>query len=131
MADARTEADAALFGIAYLGVADLFSKATSSPQTTELNAHKRAPTLMKWVNLGGIESLFLIGILTAAAPRGHKKWPVLGGTVSLAITYAEYVYAKNCGLKSMEPGTEDYGGSSAAVPNMVFRRASVRVRGDG
>lgn len=103
----RTEADAALFGISYLGVADLFSKATSSPQTTEINAHSRAPTLMKWVNLGALESVFLIGILVAAAPAGHKRWPIMGGSASLAITYAEYVYAKNCGLQSTAPGTEE------------------------
>lgn len=102
----RTEADAALFGISYLGVADLFSKGTSSPQTTEINAHSRAPTLMKWVNISAAESIALIGVLVAAAPPGHKRWPILGGSMSLVITYAQYTYAKQCGLQSIEPGTE-------------------------
>lgn len=125
---ARTEADAGLFGISYIAIADIFSKATSSPQTTEINAKKRAPTLMKWVNLGAAESVFLVLILIAAAPNGHKRWPLLGGLTSLSITYAEYVYAKKCGLNSDEPGTEDYG-SSAAVRN-PSSRSYARSRGD-
>lgn len=104
---ARTEADAALFGISYLGVADLFSKGTSSPQTTEINAHSRAPTLMKWVNISAVESVALILVLWMAAPTGHKRWPILGGSMSLVITYVQYLYAKMCGLQSDEPGTED------------------------
>lgn len=104
---ARTEADAALFGIAYLGIGDIFSKGTSSPQTTEINAKTRAPTLMKWVNISAVESAGLIFVLTAAAPPGHKRWPLVGGATSLAVTYAEYIYAKRCGLESMEPGTEE------------------------
>jgi hypothetical protein len=104
---ARTEADAALFGIAYLGIGDIFSKGTSSPQTTEINAKTRASTLMKWVNISAVESAGLIFVLTAAAPPGHKRWPLIGGSTSLAVTYAEDIYAKQCGLASMEPGTEE------------------------
>lgn len=110
MAAGRTEADAALFGISYLGVADLFSKGTSSPQTTEINAKHRVATLMKWVNISAIESLALIVVLVLAAPRGHKRWPILGGTMSLIITYSEYLYAKACGIKSTAPVTEDFAG---------------------
>lgn len=104
---ARTETDAAMFGIAYLGIGDIFSKGTSSPQTTEINAHSRAPTLMKWVNISAVESAGLIFVLTAAAPPGHKRWPLMGGSLSLAVTYAEYIYAKRWGLQSTEPGTEE------------------------
>lgn len=103
----RTEADAALFGISYLASADIFSKGTSSPQTTEINAHSRAPTLMKWVNISAVESFALVGVLVAAAPPGHKRWPALGGFTSLAITYSQYIYAKKCGLASTQPGTEE------------------------
>jgi len=105
---ARTESDAALFGIAYLGVKDIYSTDNSSPQTTHLNAKKRAPTLMKWVNIAAVESAGVIFLLTAAAPSGHKRWPMSGGILALVITYGQYLYAKNCGLKSAEPGTEDY-----------------------
>lgn len=111
MSKPRTETDAALFGIAYLGVADLFSKGNSSPQTTEINAKHRAPTLMKWVNIESVESVFLILVLSLTAVPGHRRWPVLGGALSLAITYGQYVYAKACGIMSDEPGTEDFGPS--------------------
>lgn len=104
----RTEADAGLFGISYIAIADLFSKGNSSPQTTELNAKHRAPTLMKWVNIETAESVFFVGILTMAAPPGHKQWPILGGATSLAITYGQYVYAKACGMTSNEPATEQF-----------------------
>lgn len=106
---AREVSDAALFGIAYLGIKDIFSTDNSSPQTTELNAHKRAPTLMKWVNIGAVESLGLVLVLTLAAPSGHKHWPLMGGLASLAITYGLYLYAKECGVKSNAPATEEYG----------------------
>ncbi|HXT92375.1 MAG TPA: hypothetical protein VN714_24335, partial [Trebonia sp.] len=43
-------------GIAFLVSAgivnEIIAAACSSPQTTEINAAKRADTLMKWVNLG-------------------------------------------------------------------------------
>ena len=105
----RTEGDAALFGIAFLGVKDIYSADNSSPQTTEINAKHRAPTLMKWVNIAGVESAGLILVLTATAPPGHKRWPVLGGLLSLIITYGQYLYAKACGLASVEDGTETFG----------------------
>lgn len=105
---ARTESDAALFGISYLGVADLFSKGNSSPQTTEINARHRAPTLMKWVNIESVESIGLVALLMAAAPPGHKRWPFFGGMLSLIVTYSQYLYAKACGMKSTEPPTETF-----------------------
>lgn len=116
---ARTEGDATLFGVSYIAVADLFSKGNSSPQTTELNAAHRAPTLMKWVNIETAESLFFIGILTAAAPKGHKQWPIMGGLTSLALTYGQYVYAKQCGMSSTEDPTEKFppGNNQGTRPN--------------
>jgi hypothetical protein len=109
---ARTETDAALFGISYLGIKDIFSTDNSSPQTTEINAKHRAPTLMKWVNFASIESLGLVALLTMTAPPGHKRWPLLGGLTSLVVTYGMYIYAKACGLKSIEDGTETWGAST-------------------
>lgn len=105
----RTETDALAFGVAYLGVKDIYSADNSSPQTTELNAKKRAPTLMKWVNIAGVESIALVWVMTMASLPGHRKWPVLGGVMGLAVTYGQYLYAKMCGLQSMEDGTEDWG----------------------
>ena len=105
---ARNETDAALLGIAYLGVKDIYSADNSSPQTTEINAKHRVSTLMKWVNIAAAESLSIVLILAAAAPRGHKKWPFLGGMLALGVTYGQYVYAKACGVKSQEPVTEHF-----------------------
>lgn len=104
----RTETDAALFGICYLGVADLFSKGNSSPQTTEINAKHRVATLMKWVNIESVESLFLVFVLSLTAQPGHRRWPIFGGLLSLIITYGQYLYAKACGMASNEEGTEDF-----------------------
>lgn len=105
---ARTETDAAMLGIAYLGVKDIFSTDNSSPQTTEINAKHRVATLMKWVNIAAVECFGLIFVLTAAAPRGHKRWPIFGGLLGLVVTYGMYVYAKACGVQSNEPPTEDF-----------------------
>jgi hypothetical protein len=105
----RNEVDAVAFGVTFLGVKDIYSADNSSPQTTEINAHKRAPTLMKWVNIAAVESGALVLLMTSAAPPGHKRWPFMGGVLALAITYSQYLYARNCGIQSMEPGTEDYG----------------------
>jgi glutathione S-transferase len=113
---ARTEADAALLGIAYLGVKDIYSADNSSPQTTEINANKRAPTLMKWVNIAAVESLAIVALLTAAAPKGHKRWPSLGGLLALVVTYGQYIYAKNCGLQNGGESTETDAIFAAPVP---------------
>lgn len=98
-------------GIAFLVaagiVAEIVAKVNSSPQTTELNAEKRAPTLMKWVHIGMVEASLL---LLAAMYFGKENTVpfIAGGAAELGITYAEYVYAKHCGLNSSEPGTEYY-----------------------
>jgi hypothetical protein len=105
---ARNETDAALLGIAFLGVKDIYSADNSSPQTTEINAQHRVATLMKWVNIAAAESIGVILILTAAAPRGHKRWPFFGGMLALVVTYAQYLYAKSCGVKSNAPPTENF-----------------------
>lgn len=123
----RTEADAALLGIAFLGVKDIYSADNSSPQTTELNAAKRAPTLMKWVNIAAVESMGVVVLLTAAAPPGHKRWPLFGGVLALGVTYTQYLYAKQCGLKSTEDGTEEYGPPESSGPHSPAR--AVRTRG--
>lgn len=114
---ARNETDAALLGIAFLGVKDIYSADNSSPQTTEINARHRVSTLMKWVNIAAVESIGVVLILTAAAPRGHKRWPFFGGMLALVVTYGQYLYAKMCGMQSSEPPTEDftYGGNTKAT----------------
>jgi hypothetical protein len=95
------------FIVSYGIVCEIVAKACSSPQTAELNAHKRAPTLMKWVNIGMVESA---GVVAAAAyfDRPHASPILWGGIAGGLVTYGQYVYAKQCGLNSDEPGTEDW-----------------------
>ena len=61
-------------GVAFLVSAgivyEIIAAACSSPQTTELNAGTRAPTLMKWVNLGLIQAGASVAI---AAVLDKKK----------------------------------------------------------
>jgi preprotein translocase subunit SecY len=94
-------------------VAEIVAKACSSPQTTELNADKRAPTLMKWVNIGMAEAAVFI-VIAAALDRRHRRAIIIGGTLEGVITYAEYLHGKKAGLASNAPGTEDTGGAAPA-----------------
>jgi hypothetical protein len=90
-------------GLTYEAIA----KACSSPQTAELNADKRAPTLMKWVNIGTAEALVLV-VIAAAIDKPHRPEILWGGGIAAVVTYVEYLYAKQAGLKSSEPGTETW-----------------------
>jgi hypothetical protein len=103
-------------GIAFLvaagTMAEFVAKACSSPQTTELNADARAPTLMKWVNVGVAEGVLMTGIAFALSPEVGGAF-VMGAGLELAITYAEYLHARRAGLASSAPPTEAYGGSGA------------------
>lgn len=88
---------------------DIIAAVNSSPQTTEINAASRAPTLMKWVHLG-VAQVVLFTLIGAGISKATNKpvWPpLLGGGLASALLYAQYVHAKNAGLKSDEPGTED------------------------
>jgi hypothetical protein len=96
-------------GIAFLVAAgvmlECIAAACSSPQTTELNAASRAPTLMKWVHIGlGVGgALILIGGL---ADREHAAAIFLGGAVAGGVFYGLYLHARSAGMASSEPGTE-------------------------
>ena len=98
-------------GIAFLVSAEIVStlvaKACSSPQTTELNAGARAPTLMKWVRIGLIEAAVFVGIAALLDKRAAGAF-LAGGLLEGAITYFEYTHAKDAGLASSEPATESY-----------------------
>jgi hypothetical protein len=83
----------------------------SSPQTAELNAKARAPTIDKWVNITNAEALAWIVFLTAldSADIGRLSlWPVVGGGLALGGMVLKYRYAIDSGLASNEPGTENY-----------------------
>ena len=96
-------------GIAFLLGAEVtmavIAKDCSSPQTAEINADSRAKTLIKWVNVGVVEAGFVI-VLAAFIDPSMAKYFILGGVIEGAITYVEYLHAKQAGLASCEEGTE-------------------------
>ena len=98
-------------GIAFLVSAgvmyEIIAAACSSPQTTELNAHKRADTLMKWVNLGVGQGVLFV-VLAAVWDRAHRKPILMGGTLAALLLYGQYWHAKVAGLANGGPGTEQY-----------------------
>lgn len=98
-------------GIAFLVSAgvmyEIMAAACSSPQTTELNAGKRAKTLMKWVHLGGAQGVLFIS-LAALFDEKHAKPILAGGALAGALLYAQYIHAAKAGLASAAPGTESY-----------------------
>lgn len=108
MASTDRGSDAAVIGVSAAVVYDVISATNSSPQTTEINAKRRASTLMKWVNIGIAQAGLFVGLMTIAEPPGKKWRPLLGGGLGMVLLYAQYVYARNCGVRSAEPGTEDY-----------------------
>lgn len=99
------------WGIAFLVsagiVAEIVAKACSSPQTAQLNAPKRAPTLMKWVHIGMAEAAVFVA-LAAWCDRAHRVPIILGGALEGAITYGQYVHAKQAGLAEQGAPTESW-----------------------
>jgi hypothetical protein len=88
-------------GLAY----EVIAAACSSPQTAEINAGKRAETLMKWVYIGLAQvALFVI---IAALLSDHPLAVLSGGALGSGLMLAQYRHAMASGLRSTEPGTED------------------------
>jgi hypothetical protein len=105
-------ADTVLTGTRMLTVAvaaemvyQLVGSNMSSPQTAELNAAARAPTIQKWVNLTNAEAFGWVLFLCAL---DRSWWPALGGGLAGLGMHLKYKYAIQSGLASSEPGTEDY-----------------------
>jgi preprotein translocase subunit SecY len=98
-------------GIAFLVsagiVAEIIAKACSSPQTMHINARARAATLMLWVNVGAAEAVLFIAV-AAWIDKKHRAAIIAGGLLELILTYGEYIYARQAGLASGQPGTESY-----------------------
>lgn len=102
------------FGIAFLVSAgivfEIIAYSCSSPQTTEINAVSRADTLMKWVYIGEVQSVFFLAA-AAAFDKGHRKPIIAGGASALIISHILYTHAKASGLANAHlPGTEDTNG---------------------
>jgi len=88
-------------------VAEFIAKDVSSPQTTELNAEKRAPTLMKWVHIGQVEAAFFVAI--AAIIDKQNRVPILAGAIlSMIVTEGQYLHAKAAGLANGGQPTESW-----------------------
>lgn len=77
----------------------------SSPQTAELNASARSPTIDKWVKITHWEAL---GWIAFFCWLYGSPWPIVGGGLAWSGMYGKYRYAIMSGLSSKEPGTEDY-----------------------
>jgi hypothetical protein len=101
-------------GVAFLVSAgivyEIIAAACSSPQTTEINADRRSGTLMKWVHIGIAQAALFVAA-AAYFDRAHRKEIIVGGVTAGVLMYAQYWHARDAGMKSSAPGTED---SSAA-----------------
>ena len=104
----RSDSDAGIIGIYAAVVYDVISATNSSPQTTEINAEKRADTLMKWVKLGLVQAALFVGIGVMAEPAGKKWRPIVGGGLAMILLWCQYVHAMQSGLDNPGPSTEDY-----------------------
>lgn len=106
-----TELGAKSTGIAFLVSAgivyEIIAAACSSPQTTEINAGKRADTLMKWVYIGiGQAAIFILA--AAYFDSTHRMAILIGGILAAILMYFQYEHARQSGLKSDAPPTEQY-----------------------
>jgi hypothetical protein len=85
---------------------DIISATNSSPQTSEINAKKRAPTLMKWVYIGLAQAA---GFAILGAFLDEDTWPpIMGVAIASALLWIQYHHAIQAGLNSPGAGTETY-----------------------
>lgn len=98
--------DALTFMVSAGLVYEVIAAACSSPQTTEINAGKRAETLMKWVWIGVAQSAFLVIIAAAISKRPVPA--LAGGATAIVLMVAQYIHARKAGLASDLEGTEEY-----------------------
>lgn len=98
-------------GIAFLVSAgivyEIIAAACSSPQTTEINAGARADTLMKWVHIGLVQAALFVGA-AAWFDAKHRVPIIAGGATAGVLMWGQYAHAKQAGLRSSLPGTEQY-----------------------
>ena len=103
-----TQSRAVTFMVAGGLVFEIVAAMCSSPQTAEINADKRADTLMKWVVIGLLVSVLYVVV---AVTIDEERWPsILGGGMAGVILWFAYDYAKRSGLNQPgAAGTEHYG----------------------
>ena len=99
-----------LSGVAILVAAgivyEIIAAACSSPQTTEINAKVRAETLMKWVYIGTAQAALFIAIAMYFDKKRRLEYAI-GGILATLIMLLSYTHARNAGLNSDEPETEE------------------------
>lgn len=95
----------------------------SSPQTAELNAGARAPTIKKWVNLTNAEAVAWIAFLSIL---DRTLWPVVGGGLALGGMVAKYRHAIHHGLKNGGAPTENYDNPTHGVTVSASVRGRAR-----
>lgn len=84
---------------------DIISATNSSPQTTEINAQKRASTLMKWVHIGVVQGLLFVAI---GMYLDKDRWPpLMGGGLAAVLLYGQYRYALAAGTQHPGESTEN------------------------
>jgi hypothetical protein len=97
------------FGIGFLIASEVMFTAIaaccSSPQTAELNADRRAETLMKWVHVGLVMGILLVAVASVCDRKRAGSY-IAGGAVTGGSMYLMYAHARSSGLASSEPGTE-------------------------
>lgn len=106
--DSMSSSDPAVTVAIYAALTyDIISATNSSPQTTEINAAKRADTLMKWVKLGLAQAALFVSI---GVVLDKRRWPPLvGGLTAGALLWFQYEHAKQAGLESEnKTPTEQY-----------------------
>jgi hypothetical protein len=88
-------------GIVY----EIIAAACSSPQTAEINADKRAGTLMKWVNIGLAQAAIFI-FAAAWFDKAHRTPIIAGGASAGVLMWGQYRHAMQSGLSNPGSGTE-------------------------
>jgi hypothetical protein len=97
---------AILVGVWATFALDVFSTLNSSPQTTEINAGKRAESLMYWVAIGAAVA---VGGGLIATVISKRVWPLLATSAVAGGMWLMYVHAKRRGMARLDqPGTESY-----------------------
>jgi hypothetical protein len=98
-------------GIAFLVAAgivyEIIAANCSSPQTVEINAAKRAPTLMKWVHIGQVQSIGFIAV-AAAMDKKHQIPILAGGITAMVLMEGLYMHGKQSGLSNGGEPSEQY-----------------------
>lgn len=72
----------------------------SSPQSNELDAGARAPTLQKWVRISNLESAGWVAFLCI---MDGSLWPALGGGLALGGMVLKYRHAISSGIAKGQP----------------------------